>query len=175
MFETVGTATSSTSQIVAILSVGLNLLVSGSLSFVWALVNALQIIAHLPLFAVNMPGNSMAFHAKVAEFINFEALNPDAILTTIFDFSPDTDEDEESVDVEEGQRRLDEDKADKKENTWVLPERFETLTYGSMNTVSNLGSLFIITVVFCIFLICYFSLHCLFRTFFQSYPFAWRQ
>lgn len=46
----------------------------------WGMINAIQIIAHLPYFNLNMPQNVILFFGMVLEIANFDVLPTDDIL-----------------------------------------------------------------------------------------------
>ena len=54
-----------------ILSLLLNLVLSGTLSQLWNIFNTLQLLTSLPLFQVNTPANVVAVHATFDELSHF--------------------------------------------------------------------------------------------------------
>lgn len=88
-----------------------------SLQTVWGSVNALQIIAHLPLNNINFPANSFHFFAFLAEVVSFDLFAP----TDHADFGFT--------------------------ETAPLNHRFDDLGYETTNFFENLGSIGLIAVV----------------------------
>jgi len=41
-----------------------NLLLSGSLQYIWGMINSLQIVFHMPGCAVNLPGNAKVIYSE---------------------------------------------------------------------------------------------------------------
>ena len=58
----------------------LNILLAYSLGYLWAMVNALQIIGHLPLFSIYIPANALLFVNSIMDLQNFSFI-PTAWLT----------------------------------------------------------------------------------------------
>jgi len=56
-----------------------NLMMSGSLSLLWGMINALQIISHLPYFNVYMPANAQIFYTFMNNISNFDVIPTDSI------------------------------------------------------------------------------------------------
>jgi hypothetical protein len=56
-----------------------NLILSGSLSLLWGMINALQIIAHLPLLMVMMPANASNFYTFIINIANFNIVPTEKI------------------------------------------------------------------------------------------------
>ena len=53
----------------------INILMAGSLSQVWNMIEGLQVVAHMPLFKIKSPGNVNAFNAFFAEIANFNVID----------------------------------------------------------------------------------------------------
>ena len=53
-------------------NIAINLLLAGSLYLLWSMVNSLQIIMHMPLFALGFPKNAYSMLAVMIYTINFE-------------------------------------------------------------------------------------------------------
>lgn len=56
-----------------------SLLLQGSLSMLWGMINACQIIAHLPYFNLMMPANAALFFNFVIELSEFDIIETDFI------------------------------------------------------------------------------------------------
>ena len=52
-----------------------NILMAGSLTQVWAMIEGLQIVVHMPLFKIKSPGNVNAFIDFSAELANFNVID----------------------------------------------------------------------------------------------------
>jgi len=44
-----------------------NLLLSGSLQYLWGMINSLQIVFHMPGIAVNLPGNAKMIYSQLIQ------------------------------------------------------------------------------------------------------------
>ena len=66
-----GSAASSSSKATIGTNFVINILMSGSLQQVWAMVEPMQVIVHMTLFDVKPPGNVNAFNEYFAEIANF--------------------------------------------------------------------------------------------------------
>ncbi len=62
---------------------------SGSLAMLWGLVNTLQLITHLPLYNINMPGNAVTFFSAIIGVTNFDIIPAAEILNWFMEFDPD--------------------------------------------------------------------------------------
>ena len=91
-----------------------------SLQFLWGGVNALQIIAHLPLNNVNFPNNAFIFFQFLAEVVSFDLFAP----TDHIDFGLT--------------------------ETQPFNENYEELGYESSNFYENLGSIALIGIIIAI-------------------------
>jgi len=63
----VGTAMTAT----VVVSVTINFLLSASLSFLWGMLNTLQLIVHLPLFSIVFPSNAVTFYSYIIGIASF--------------------------------------------------------------------------------------------------------
>jgi len=63
-----------------------------TLKMLWSMINALQLIVHLPLFNVAMPANAMFLFSLIVEIVNFGMVSPAATGSEYFD-----SDEEESV------------------------------------------------------------------------------
>ena len=54
------------------ISLLLNIVMSGTLSQLWNIFNTMQLITALPMFAINTPGNIITMNTKFAEISNFK-------------------------------------------------------------------------------------------------------
>ena len=91
-----------------------------SLQFLWGGVNALQIVAHLPLNNVNFPNNAFLFFQFLAEVVSFDLFAP----TDHIDFGLT--------------------------ETPPFNENYEELGYESTNFYENLGSIALIGIIIAI-------------------------
>ena len=57
-----------------------NILLSGSLYLVWAMINGLQVVTHLPLYNVSSPGNVNAFLSYLEDMTRFDLIDTQSIL-----------------------------------------------------------------------------------------------
>ena len=60
-------------------------LTCGPLLPVWMFINSMQLIAHVPLFNIRLPGNAHSFLLKHLEFINFRDLSESLGLLSLLD------------------------------------------------------------------------------------------
>ena len=58
----------------------MNLLIAGSLSQILGMINSLQIIVHLPLFAVSAPANVMTIEGILVPIVMFDIFESDDLL-----------------------------------------------------------------------------------------------
>ena len=68
----------------------LNIIMAGSLSKVWNMIEGMQVVTHMPLFKVKSPGNVNAFIAFFAEIGNFDVVDTGAV-TSEFVYIPEVD------------------------------------------------------------------------------------
>ena len=90
------------------------------MQYLWGMINALQLIVHLPLMSFNFPANAKFIFTLFIELTQFDIIPNDFLGTSIFSF----DEPE------------------------PYSPRFESMGYESKNVIENLGSLFVYIVVF---------------------------
>ena len=67
-----------------------NVLLAGSLSKLWTLIEGLQVVTHLPLFAVKSPGNVNAFVKFLQEIGGFNFVDSDDFTSELLYF-PEAD------------------------------------------------------------------------------------
>lgn len=67
-----------------LLILGLNVLAAFSLSFLWSLVNTLQIVVHMPLIAFNFPKNPNLMSRQLMAISGLELLNYDSLNELVF-------------------------------------------------------------------------------------------
>ena len=65
-----------------------NIIVSGSLNMIWALIEIQQIIVMLPLFHVDMPGNARDFYAQIMAISAFDYFDTTDLVHEAFDVPP---------------------------------------------------------------------------------------
>ena len=64
----------------------INILLSGSLSKVWDMIEGLQVVSHMPLFNIKSPGNVNAFNIYFAEIATFNLIDTTGFTADIFYF-----------------------------------------------------------------------------------------
>ena len=69
----------------------MNILIAGSLSQVWGMVNNLQMIMHAPLINVQFPGNAFMIYEVMIPIATFEILPTDKIYPLFLPGLPETD------------------------------------------------------------------------------------
>jgi len=92
----------------------LNLLLSGSLSTLWGLINSIQIIMHTFLFNLRLPQNAQVFCSKFMFIASFNLIPTDRILDWMFNLSPSD----------------------------PVTSNYSELGYNSLSLLHNLGTLF---------------------------------
>lgn len=92
-----------------------NLVLSASLNLIWSMMNALQIIVHIPLANLAFPSNATAVSRIFLALANFDVLPHPALNALIFDF----DETRKAEEV-----------------------RFDVMGYGDINFILNSGTSF---------------------------------
>ena len=105
----------------------LQILMAGSLQLLWGMINALQLIVHLPLFQIAFPYNAQFFFSTLIDLTKFQIVPVDFLLEKIFEFS-------DSFKEEDG----------------AAPDNYKSLSYTDTNMISNLG--FLLFVLFAIML-----------------------
>lgn len=55
-------------------SFALNFLLMGSLSLLWGLIHAMQIVAHFPLLNIVIPSNALVLYMALFEMANFDVI-----------------------------------------------------------------------------------------------------
>ena len=85
-----GSAAGSSSKASVGSNVVVNILLSGSLNQVWAMIEGLQIVCHMGLFKMKSPGNVNAFNEFFAELASFNVIDT-ATVTNDFFYFPEMD------------------------------------------------------------------------------------
>ena len=85
-----GSAAGSSSKASVGSNVVVNVLLSGSLSQVWAMIEGLQVVCHMGLFKMKSPGNVNAFNEFFAELASFNVIDT-ATVTNDFFYFPEMD------------------------------------------------------------------------------------
>ena len=80
------------------------------------MINALQLIVHVPLFSISFPQNAQSYFAKIIFVVNFDILPSKIILNKAFDF----------------------------EKQEPINSNYEIMGYEAINYMLNMGSLFLI-------------------------------
>ena len=109
-----------------------NILVSGSLTMIWSMIEGLQIVNHLPLFSVKSPGNVNFFNKFVMELTGFNFVDTED-LTEYLLYFPEMD---------------------------AMSVNFQNAGYLNLFVIPNLGSLFYILVAHFMLASVVFCLHC---------------
>ena len=124
-------------QAAIVMATALNLLGGTSLSYLWQLVNSLQILTHIPLLNLKFtPMNSLNFHSQVASLINMDRFPSDELFELIFDFTQPEEQ------LTEDARRL-----SYIEDDGLVPLRFDLMGYSSTNIIENLGFFFWVLMI----------------------------
>eukprot|EP00347_Sterkiella_histriomuscorum_P013544 403364306 len=79
-----------TSDAVSTIVIGnfvLNLLLATSLQYLWGMINALQLILHMPLFKVNFPSNTNFVFNQIISVSTFDVIPSEEALEKMFDFA----------------------------------------------------------------------------------------
>ena len=82
--------TATTSKGVAIGSFVLNVFLSASLQLLWGMINALQIICHLPLFNLYMPSSAIVFFDTVKELTEFKIIPTEKVVDWLLRNDPES-------------------------------------------------------------------------------------
>lgn len=64
----------------------LNIVMSSSLNMLWGLINTLQLIAHMPMFAINFPANAKLLFLLINQVSTFDILPVEDIQNGMFNF-----------------------------------------------------------------------------------------
>ena len=64
----------------------------GSMDYMVGMINSLQIIIHLPIMAIILPGNASFFFSLILPFVMFDFLDTEWTTELIFDFDYDRQE-----------------------------------------------------------------------------------
>mmetsp|Transcript_39890 Transcript_39890/g.29426 ORF Transcript_39890/g.29426 Transcript_39890/m.29426 type:complete len:103 (+) Transcript_39890:99-407(+) len=65
----------------------LNIVLSSSLSLLWGMINALQIIVNIPLFTISFPANAKMFYSFIVSIATFDIIPMDKIEEKFFSFT----------------------------------------------------------------------------------------
>ena len=69
-------------------------LILGSISLLWGFINSLQIVAHIPLLSVILPGNARIVYDVMYKIATFDIIPMDPLLNTIEESVQDIDNSE---------------------------------------------------------------------------------
>ena len=78
-----GSAASSSSKATLGANLFINIVMQGSLKQVWAMVEPMQVVVHMSLFACKLPGNVIIFNEYFAKIANFEFVDPNELTEEI--------------------------------------------------------------------------------------------
>jgi len=107
----------------------INLLLQASISQLWQMLNGLQLTVHMPLFHLSFPANTNFFISFILTVANFEIIPSDVVMMA-FDF-PDAE---------------------------PFNEGFDSIGYGSMYPVENLGTSWLLMQIYLVLLVLWFTL-----------------
>ena len=89
LFNSLNALGSSSSSSIQSLMMGnffLNILMSSSMSALWGMINALQILIHLPIFSIPIPLNAQIFCSTIIAITQFDVLPTETLNEWFFDF-----------------------------------------------------------------------------------------
>ena len=84
--ENLGSSMSKLLQIALIIGLFGGLLFPGTISLVWSMINAIQLMTHVPLFSINFPANAQYFFAQLLKISVFDFFPADKISKDIYVF-----------------------------------------------------------------------------------------
>ena len=119
----------------------LNYLMQGSISFVWGLINSLQILSYFPLINIAMPANAHLFFQIIVKIANFEIL----------------DQIDDAVDMFEAKTELKEDQE------FILSDNFEDFDFTTTDMIQNLSIIFLVLLLLLAAPLCILLLYGLFK------------
>ena len=67
-------------------------MISGALSYLWGLINCLQIVSHFPLINVHMPANCQLLYGMLIKMATFDIVPVDGIMDFIASYLTTTDD-----------------------------------------------------------------------------------
>lgn len=106
----------------------------GAASLLVSWINSLQILIHLPMLYIIIPANVSQFFGVIIPIVTFDVLDPEYTTMLVLDFDEDRQE----------------------ELNIKILDQMEDLGYDSHNSILNLGSLAIFTVIYFVKVILYF-------------------
>jgi hypothetical protein len=112
--ESMGNSTTEVVNSFAMATVGLNVVLAGSMQLLWGMVNTIQILTHLPLLDITYPSSTLALYQIIIDVANFEITDSEALLNKAFNFQFDEDE-------------------------GAFSDKFEMIGYEKKNMILNLG------------------------------------
>ena len=115
----------------------LNYLMQSSISFVWGLINSLQILSYFPLINLAMPANAHLFFQIIVHIANFEIV----------------DQIDDVVDIFEDETGLIEDKE------FILSDSFEDFGYTTTDIIENLSVIFLVFLLLLAAPLCFLILY----------------
>ena len=69
-----------------VLNLILSVLVSGSLAFLWGMINVMQMVVYTSLIEIQHPANALSFEVELAKYVAFDMWNTEGLFNYIFDF-----------------------------------------------------------------------------------------
>ena len=104
----------------------LNFVFQGAMSYILSVIRSLQMVLHLPMFSVIMPGNVTMFFQILLPFVMFDIFDPSNLLSYFVDFDDEAQE----------------------ELLSKMHTQMKDLGYESHNAVINLGSVFVFGLLY---------------------------
>ena len=117
----------------------LNFVFQGAMSYILSVIRSLQMVLHLPMFSVIMPGNVTMFFQILLPFVMFDIFDPSNLLSYFVDFDDEAQE----------------------ELLSKMHTQMKDLGYESHNAVINLGSVFVFGLLYFFQVILYWILRML--------------
>ena len=166
VFEATKNTVENASKVTMAWTTLLNVFMSGSLQMLWSLVNTLQVLNHLPMLNVQTPAIAMDFQGTMASLSNFDVIPTGDLFDLIFNFtdaekstkkkeSRALNSETETAEEGEGGEKDEEEEEEEDVNSFAdkMPQRFQDMGYESLNIIDNLGTLFLLIIVFAVVLL----------------------
>ena len=84
LFSAAANSTSAAVGGLAAATVGLNIAFAGSMQLLWGLVNTIQFLTHLPLFAVTFPSTTLFLYKIIIDIAGFELYDSKKLMNYVF-------------------------------------------------------------------------------------------
>ena len=112
----------------------------GSISFLWGIINSLQILSYFPLINLAMPANAHLFFQIIVKIANFEIIDQIDDVVDVFEEKTELREDEE----------------------FILSDNFEDFEFTTTDMIQNLSIIFLVLLLLLAAPICFLLLYGLF-------------